>query len=131
MIGGRVLDSSALVAFASQRSVYAAAVVWTATEESIVLVIPSTVVTSAWVQLAPGQRDVLEVLLGLPVTVVDELSTARAKIVGELAAGRVAIGDVEAAHVAACALDRGWLVFTGQPERYDGFAGALTIEDLP
>jgi antitoxin ParD1/3/4 len=36
MIGGRVLDASALVGFAAQSSVYAAALVWTAVEEGVV-----------------------------------------------------------------------------------------------
>jgi hypothetical protein len=52
VIGGRVLDASALVAFASGDSIYAAALVWTAVEEGIVLVVPSTAIAAAWAQLA-------------------------------------------------------------------------------
>lgn len=37
VIGGRVLDTSALLAFATESSVYCAALVWTAVKESIVL----------------------------------------------------------------------------------------------
>ena len=46
MIGGRILDGSALVAFARGTSLYAAAAVWTAVEESIVLIVPSTAVAA-------------------------------------------------------------------------------------
>lgn len=62
MIGGRVLDASALVVFATQRSVYAAALVWTAVEESIVLVVPSTAIATAWADLEDKNHPVLEVL---------------------------------------------------------------------
>jgi hypothetical protein len=41
VIGGRVLDTSALLAFARGTSIYASAAVWTAVEESIVLLVPS------------------------------------------------------------------------------------------
>jgi len=62
VIGGRVLDASALVAFTAQRSVYAAALVWTAVEESIVLVVPSTAIATAWADLEDKNHPVLEVL---------------------------------------------------------------------
>jgi len=63
VIGGRVLDASALVVFATQRSVYAAALVWTAVEETIVLVVPSTAIGTAWADLEDKKNHpVLEVL---------------------------------------------------------------------
>jgi hypothetical protein len=52
VIGGRVLDTSALLAFARGTSIYASAAVWTAVEESIVLIVPSTAVAAAWTELA-------------------------------------------------------------------------------
>ncbi|HEY4421753.1 MAG TPA: hypothetical protein VGN22_19665, partial [Pseudonocardia sp.] len=82
MIGGRVLDASAVVAFASGRSVYSAALVWTAVEEGLVLSIPSTGVAAAWALLDEKDRPVLEVLLHLPVAVIDDLTAARARTVG-------------------------------------------------
>jgi hypothetical protein len=65
VIGGRILDTSALVAFARGTCIYASAAVWTAVEESIV---PSTAVAAAWAELAVEHHPVLEVLLQLPVT---------------------------------------------------------------
>ncbi len=126
MIGGRVLDSSCLIAFATQASVYAAALVWTSVQENIVLVLPSTSVAAAWSGLEDKHRPVLEVLLRLPTAVVDELTTARARTVGDLAAG-----DLEAAHAATCALERGWALATGEPDRYHPFGAGLSIEELP
>ncbi len=38
--------------FAAQRSVYASALVWTATEEDIVLLLPSVAVSAAWAALS-------------------------------------------------------------------------------
>jgi len=66
------------------------------------------------------------VLLRLPTAVVDELTTARARTVGDLAAG-----DLEAAHAVTCALERGWALVTGEPDRYRPFGGGLAIEELP
>lgn len=69
MIGGRVLDAAALIAFASRTSVSAEALVWTAVEEGLVLVVPSSVVAAAWTLLAEKEHLVLDVLLQLPVTI--------------------------------------------------------------
>lgn len=137
MIGGRVLDASAVLAFASQGSVYATALVWTAVEESLVLVIPATAVAAAWLQLEDKHYPVLEVLLRLPVTVVDVLDSGRARVVGQLG------GDQLDAHAVACARDRGRPLVTAAAGRYAGFrwgstsskpclrAGAPTVELPP
>lgn len=126
MIGGRVLDASAVVAFASGRSVYAAALVWTAAEEGLVLVIPATAVAAAWARIPAKHHPVLEVLLRLPVTVVDDLTAARACAVG--AAG----GDLLDAHALLCAGERGWPLVTGDAKRYERTAaGVVEVEQLP
>ena len=112
MIGGRVLDASALVAFARGTSIYAAAAVWTAVEESIVLIVPSTAVATAWAELAEEHHPVLEVLLQLPVTVVDNLDEPRARAVGQLG------GHQADAHAMVCAQERGWSLLTAASGRY-------------
>ena len=125
MIGGRVLDASAVIAFASRTSIYAQALVWTAVEEGIVLVVPSTALGKAWATLAEEKdHDVLEVLLRLPVTLVDDLTGARARAIGELG------GDQLDAHALLCARDRGWAVVTGDAARYSVVDG-VEIEPLP
>jgi hypothetical protein len=126
VIGGRVLDASAIVAFATGTAIYAQALVWTAVEEGIVLVLPSTAVAAAWTQLPEKDHPVLEVLLQLPVTVVDDLTTARARTVG------VHGGPTLDAHAVVCALDRGWPLISADAGRYahtrtDG----IEIDPLP
>lgn len=125
MIGGRVLDAAALIAFASRASVYAEALVWTAVEEGIVLVVPSTAVAAAWAQLEERDHVVLDVLLRLPVTVVDELTTTRARAVGAVG------GDQLAAHALLCAADRGWPLVSGDAGRYADIPDGVEIEPLP
>jgi hypothetical protein len=124
VIGGRVLDASALVGFAAQRSVYAAALVWTAVEESIVLVLPSTAVGAAWAELDDKHHPVLEVLLQLPIAVVDAFDVERARAVGLLGGAQLD------AHAGACAQERGWPLVTADPARYAEFGGIET-ELLP
>ena len=129
MIGGRVLDLSALVAFARQDSVYASALIWTAVEEDIVLLVPSSASSLAWAQLDEGVHPVLEVLFGLPVTVEDDLDGRRAREIGQLLRGRDARIDV--AHAALCSLHRSWPLVTGEPEAYAALNVPLEIEPLP
>lgn len=129
MIGGRVFDTSALVAFAEQRSVYAAPSVWTATEEDIVLLLPSTAVSAAWAALHPDDHPVLAVLLGLPISVVDDLDNRRARQVGELAAGHHLVGNLADAHAATCARDRGWSLITAVGHRYHTLTELITLAE--
>jgi len=126
VIGGRVLDTSALVAFATETSVYCAALVWTAVKESIVLAVPSTAVAEAWTVLDGDKYPVLDVLLGLHVTVIDSLDGERARTVGRLGGPQID------AHAIVCAQQRGWPLVTGESIRYrcQGQAG-VEIETLP
>ena len=126
MIGGRVLDASAVIAFAAGHSVYAAALVWTAVEEAIVLSLPSTAVASAWSALREKDHPVLEVLLQLPVAVTDDLTAARARAVGAMG------GDQLHAHALLCARERGWALVTTDAGRYSAVDMAgVEIEQLP
>jgi hypothetical protein len=126
MIGGRVLDASTVVAFASGSSVYAGALVWTAVEEGLVLVVPATAVAAASAWLSDKDLPALGILLQLPVTVVDNLTTARARAVGALG------GEQVDAHALLCARDRGWPLLTADPARYvsTDLAG-VEVEQLP
>ncbi len=126
MIGGRILDTSALIAFARGTSIYAAAAVWTAVEESIVLIVPSTAVAAAWAEIDEERPAVLEVLLHLPVTVVDNLDESRAKTVGQLG------GPQAAAHAIAFAQERGWPLLTADPAQYAPYKHTgVDLEPLP
>jgi hypothetical protein len=126
MIGGRVLDASTIARFASGSSVYAAALVWTAVEENLVLAVPSTAVAEACCGVPDKAQQVLDVLLHLPVTVVDDLGGSRARAVGGLD------GPALDAHALLCARDRGWPLVTADAPRYRGtdLAG-VEVEQLP
>ena len=129
MIGGRVLDLSSLLAFARRDSVYADALVWTAVEEDIVVLVPLTAAGLAWAQLDEPAQPVLEVLLGLPVAVADELNGRRAREIGALLRGRHARLDI--AHAALCSLQRRWPVVTAETSPYVELGTELEIEPLP
>lgn len=130
MIGGRVLDATALAAFAVGRPVYMRALVWAAVEANIVLAVPSAALGRAWSLLGPEHHAALQVLLGLPNTVIDELTPATAHESGLLlaAAGQ---HDIAAGQVAACARRRGWPAVTGEPAVLRKLDELVTIEELP
>ena len=130
VIGGRVLDSTALAAFALGRPVYMRALVWAAVEANIVLVVPSAALGRAWGLVEQDHHDALRVLLDLPNTVIDELTPASAREAGLLlaAAGQ---DDIAAAKVAFSARRRGWPAVTGEPGTLRKLDTAVQIEELP
>jgi hypothetical protein len=71
VIGGRVLDVTAIVGFCTGQSVYAEALVMTAIEENIVLTIPAAALARACALVSRGHELGVDLLLGLPCTVVD------------------------------------------------------------
>jgi hypothetical protein len=130
MIGGRVLDSTALAAFAVGRPVYMRALVWAAVEANIVLAVPSAALGRAWGLVDAEHHAALRVLLGLPNTIIDELTPATAHESGLLlaAAGH---DDIAAGQVVACARRRGWPAVTGEPGALRKLDHQVTIEELP
>lgn len=130
VIGGRVLDSTALAAFAIGRPVYMRALVWAAVEANIVLAVPSAALGRAWGLVEQDHHDALRVLLDLPNTVIDELTPASAREAGLLlaAAGQ---DDIAAAQVASSARRRGWPAVTGEPATLRKLDTAVQIEELP
>jgi hypothetical protein len=130
MIGGRVLDATALAAFAIGRPVYVRALVWAAVEENIVLAVPSAALGRAWSMLEPEHHPALQVLLDLPNTVIDELGPASAQESGLLLAAS-GQDDIVAGQVAASAKRRGWPAVTGEPAALRKLDTTVTIEELP
>lgn len=130
MIGGRVLDASALAAFATGRPVYVRALVWAAVEENLVLAIPSAALGRAWSLVDPEHHAALQVLLGLPNTVIDELNPAMAQESGLLMAAS-GQNDLVAGQVAATVRRRGWPAVTGEPGALRKMDGTVLIEELP
>ncbi|TWF76223.1 hypothetical protein FHX44_112112 [Pseudonocardia hierapolitana] len=130
MIGGRVLDATALAAFAIGRPVYVRALVWAAVEENIVLAVPSAALGRAWSMLEPEHHPALQVLLDLPNTVIDELGTVSAHESGLLLAAS-GQDDIVAGQVAASAKRRGWPAVTGDPAALRKLDTTVAIEELP
>jgi hypothetical protein len=84
VIGGRVFDVTAIVDFATARSVYAEALVMTAIEENIVLVVLGAALARAAALIPAGHELGLDVLLGLPCTIIEALDATQARAVGAL-----------------------------------------------
>jgi hypothetical protein len=130
VIGGRVLDSTALAAFAVGRPVYMRALVWAAVEENIVLAVPSAALGRAWALLEVEHHAALRVLLDLPNVVIDELDPMSALESGLLMAAS-GQDDIVAGQVAASAKKRGWPAVTGEPGSLRKLDTTVSIEELP
>ncbi len=131
MIGGRVLDTSALEHIATGRSVYARALVWAVVEQNNVLVVPTTALTVAWARIPTEAYPVLEVLLGLPNTVLEALDGPTAHEVGMLLGVAGGRGELAAGHVVWCTRQRGWPVLTADAGPLRQLDPDLDIEELP
>jgi hypothetical protein len=141
VIGGRVLDASTVVDFALVRP-YSQALVWTAVEEGMVLVIPASALAIAWADTPVEAHDALSVLLDLPNTVVEPLDTDEARRLGQLLAASIPRpatspdsspdrADLRVAQVVSCGLRRGWPIVTGDAPAMRRVAPQLEIDDLP
>lgn len=111
MIGGQVLDTSALRAWCREASILVQALVWSSVEEDVVVLIPASVLAETAAQLTGRQQAVLDVLLDLHITVVDPLSGEQARTI---ASGE----QLDIAHTISCARERGWPVVTAHPDTY-------------
>jgi hypothetical protein len=129
VIGGRVLDASVLVGFAEGLP-YPQALVWTAVEADMVLAVPAAAVTTAWARTPSSAHDALEVLLGLPGTVVEVLGQAEAREVGRLLAGGHT-DAVRAGQVVRSGLRRGWTIVSAEPAHLRAVDPRVEIDELP
>lgn len=131
MISGRVLDVSALQDFAALGTVYVQALTWHAMDHGVVLAVPLAALASAW-PAGNAEREVLGVLMSLPITIIDPLDDSAASAMGDLLAGRRgACADVATAHVAYSATRRGWPVVTARPDRFRSLMPTLAIDRIP
>lgn len=113
-----MLDAPALSRFATEDQ-YAQAVVWTSLEQGSTLFVPVTALALAWPTTPRAAHDAIDVLLGLPVTVIDPVDTSRAADIGDVLA-RAAEPDeihgywgaIAAAHLVALSRVRDWPIIT-------------------
>ena len=130
MIGGGVLDADSLLGFASGSSVYAQAVVWTAVEEGMVLAVPSTALARSTAKVDDHAQPALDVLLNLPVTVVEDLARRQAEEVGRILAAAKA-DDLALGHAVRCAKHRGWPLLAGDGAAAMRLDSTLEVHELP
>lgn len=96
-------------------------------EQNNVLVVPTT----AWARIPTEAHPVLEVLLGLPNTVLEVLDGSTAHEVGLLLATAGGRGELAVGHVVWCAHQRGWPVLTANPNPLRQLDPDVDIEELP
>lgn len=125
-----MLDASTLVGFALVHP-YPQALVWTAVEEGMVLVVPATALAAAWARTPAAAHDALAVLLNLPITVVEPLDTEAAREVGGLLGTASSDDAVRAGQVVACGLRRGWPVVSGDPHALRALDSRVEVDCLP
>jgi hypothetical protein len=130
-VGGRILDSSAILGFVAGKP-YSSAIVWHAVDQGVVLAVPAAALAEAWAQTSPKDYDVLRVLLSLPVVVVDALTAADACDSGALFDGDGNPSLIAAAHVVRRAQARpGWAIVTDRPETLRSLDPHAEIDELP
>ena len=132
-LGGRVLDVTAIHDITIGRSIYAAAFLAAANDVGIALAIPAAALQEAWAIAELEDHPFLDLLLDLPLAVVEPLDTAASRRSGLLGRDTHAAGhwDAAAAHTALISQDRGWPVLTADPVPLRRIDAALQVELLP
>jgi hypothetical protein len=133
MIGGRVLDSGTLVDAVAGKTIYSRALIKTAVEHSIILAVPATALMAAWAAIPVRERPLLDLVLDIPVTVIDPLDATTARDAGVLVADAPdgAAVNLSAGHVALSAQRRKWPVVTTEPHPLRAIDPTLELETLP
>lgn len=127
MIGGKVLDASALVALVSGRI---SALTWLAIagNAGVVLYVPSLALAEVRA-VRPDAGPQLADLVGHTQVVVGELDAGAAAAVGQLLE-RAGAFDALAGHVVYVARQRGWPALTDDPGRLHRVDPGLEVELL-
>lgn len=135
MIGGKVLDHTALLDLAESKTVYGAALLDVATAQGIVLVIPQQCLVAVAMVVSPTGQVRMDDLLSSPVVLVDgghQLSDARlmGRLLGRL--GVEATAEWLAfAHAVVVARRRGWPVVTRESNALLLLDPEVTVEPIP
>jgi hypothetical protein len=132
VIGGRILDTSALVQ-AARGTPYMQALLYVSHEMLITLLIPAPCLADALAGIDdPEQQARLFDLLKSPIAKVAQFGAAEATGTGLLRAGALpARASTGAAHVAYLAADRGWPVVSARPGPIRTMHPQVEIEPLP
>jgi hypothetical protein len=128
MLGGFVLDASALAELGAGPNVYATTFVNRAAARGLTLLVPTAALSEA---MQASHADQLALFLAGPMLIFDVLDVDSARRAGELVDGRNTTPDVAAAHVAIACRSRGWHALTATPERLLAVDPTLRIAKLP
>ncbi len=133
MIGGRVLDATAIHDLTINRTIYGAAFLAAANQEGIALAVPTTALMEAWAAATVEDMPFLELLLDAPLVLLDDLDSAYAAAAGILSQDSYAADQWQpaAAHTVAVAQARGWPVLTADPAPLRALDAGLPIDLLP
>ncbi|MGW1819100.1 hypothetical protein ACWCQM_36755 [Streptomyces sp. NPDC002125] len=130
MIGGRILDTTALTA-AARGSLYMQALLSVAHQRVIPLLVPSTALSDAYADLKPDAAHALSAIVQFPLLTVEALDEADARGSGLLRSNAASEAGTAAGHVAYLAAARQWPVITGEPDRLRALYPDIELEDLP
>jgi hypothetical protein len=132
VIGGVVLDATALADLAENRTPYAGEVVDYAISTLRTIAIPTTVLMECLARVPEHSQVFLATFIARPVVTVHALDEATAIDVGELAAAADApdtpAGTMHAVHLAR---GRGWPILTAEPDVARQLDADVRIEPLP
>ena len=130
MIGGRILDTTALTA-AARGSLYMQALLSIAHQRVIPLLVPATALSDAYADLKTDAAHALSTIAQFPLLTVAPLDEADARGAGILRANVDCEASTTAGHVAYLAAARQWPVITGDPERLRALYPDIETEALP
>jgi hypothetical protein len=132
VIGGRVLDPTAVLALISGQSEYMQALTYVSADLGIPLAVPATALQSAWAGAQSHEQTWLDVLPEGPTVVVLELDQAAAKGAGLLAAqSGHPTAHPAATHAALIGLQRQWPVVTTSPDILLALSPDVRTETIP
>jgi len=131
VIGGRILDTSALTA-AARGSLYMQALLSVAHQRVIPLLVPTTALSDAYADLKPDAQHALHTIVQFPMLTLAPLTEEDARGAGALrAANPEVVSDATAGHVAFLAAAREWPVITGDSARLRALYPTIEVESLP
>ncbi|WP_031102497.1 hypothetical protein [Streptomyces sp. NRRL S-146] len=130
MIGGRILDTSALTA-AARGSLYMQALLSVAHQRVIPLLVPTTALSDAYADLKPDAQHALHTIVQFPMLTLAPLTEEDARGAGTLRAQSGTPADLTMGHVAFIAAAREWPVISGAGARLRALYPDVEIEDLP
>ncbi|MGR6998803.1 hypothetical protein ACU686_12850 [Yinghuangia aomiensis] len=130
MIGGRILDTSAIAA-AARGNLYMRALLTVAHERLIPLVVPTTALSDAAAELDDRGRHALTAITQFPLVTLAPLTEADAVGSGVLRAHHGPGVETTAGHVAYLAAARQWPVVTAVPGQLRVLYPDVEVEALP